>query len=252
MYKVLLLALLIASATGCDKFDNPNRPDANEFFKTPETLALAKAVEDGKIEKVKQLAANLDINTVGHRGMTFLMWAWANLEIDSFKTLLQLGADPNVVVEGRTPLSSAIRMPETDWVQALVEAGVDVNEKLGNRPTWMGLIYGENWHNLDYLLDHGIDIHADDGTGATAIFPLAGFGHYEQVMKLIERGADVTIETEAGLRFAYRVQTSLPRGDNAETEMRYRDEVVRILKSKGIFFPVPNPRRVRAMRRETQ
>ena len=224
-------------------------PDAETFFNTPESLNLAKAIEKGDVKTIQRLGKKLDINKQYIRGMTFLNWAVAtHQEFDSAKALLSLCADPHIETEEISPLSLAMTMDDIRWLKLLVEAGANINQKKGSWPLWWDTFYARNWDHLDYILEKGVDVNATDSTGSTAIISLAGLERYEKVLKLIEKGADVTVVTSSGLSFAYEVQEStVPK---TSPEYKNRQKVIKILEEKGIAFPVPSPREIRDQQKQ--
>jgi ankyrin repeat protein len=240
-YFVASLAIIVGLIlTGCNT--GKQMPDTSEFFKDPLSLEMARAIEAEDVEQVKILAGKLDINARYHRGMIFLMWAYAQQQFSSFQALLVLGADPAMKVEGSFLWDLAM-MNHVRWTKALVEAGIDLNQKDDGQPVWFSALSARNWPVLDYLLEHGLEINAQDSVGKTAIMLLAGSEQYDQVMKLLEREADITPATSIGSTFAYKVQyNTVPKNNR---QYPYREQVIKILKRKGVRFPVPSPRELR-------
>ncbi len=238
----LLLGLLITTLLALAACNMSRKePDAGQYFSTPLALEMALAIKNSDIKSIKALAKKIDINTRGNKGMTFLLWAMKNAEMPAFKTLLSLGADPDAGTdEGTFPLEIAIMAEDFQWLKLLVEAGADVNLKDGGEPIWFGTYLANNWKALDYLLQHGVDVNATDSTGYTAIMDMAGFGDYDQVLKLLQKGADVSVVSKGGVSFAYIVQTRVPV--KTHKQHQYFQQVVKHLQSKGIVLPVKGPR----------
>jgi len=225
-------------------------PDTEIFFEEKHALELAKAIERGDIDDINQIAPRLDINQPHIRGMTFLNWAFANLQYESAAALIALKADPHVETESHSPLSQALEYEDDRWITLLIENGADINAKSNNSPIWYDLILRENWQRLDYLLNKGLNLNATNSIGESAIFRLAAYMHYGQVVKLIEQGADIHLVTKADLSFARRVQDREVASDHPE--FKNREKVIKLLEKAGYQFPVPGPEEIRAQRASNQ
>jgi len=238
----LFVACLILIA--CDVNDFKNRSsDAEEFFKETQALVLAQAIERGDVEAIRQAASRTDINKQHIRGMTFLMWAFTNLNYDSAEVLVELGANSHIETEGISPFSWSVHFKDIRWLRLLVESGADIDAKGGTAPIWFDTIISDNWEHFDYLLSKGVDLSATNGIGETAIFRLTSYRDYGQVLKLIEKGVDVHIVLTSGLSFARRVQNREVASDHPEYENR--EKVIKILEKEGYRFPVPSAKDVR-------
>jgi ankyrin repeat protein len=220
-----------------------NMPETIDFFKTQPYLSMAVAIEQEDIAKIRYLASSLDINQTFERGMTFLMWSIAQGKFAATETLLSLGADPNIPVEGIYPLKIAVIHDDIQLLRTLIRY-VDINQKINESPVWFETMYAHNWDHMHLFLDKGADVNATKKFGDSAIMILARLKQYGQVLALIERGADITAGLNTTASFAYGVQVHVP--DEASPEFENRAKVVRMLEEKGIFFPVKSPREIRA------
>jgi hypothetical protein len=241
-YSLIFFGLIFS---GCDMGATGKKmPDTETFFRGEQALALAKAIEKGDVETIRQLSAELDINQPQLRGMTYLNWAFAHEQFESAEALLALQANPEVETDGVSPLELAMKMDDIRWLKLLVESGADINRRKNATPLWFETLLAHHWQHLDYLLKQGIDVNAADGAGNTAIINLAGMEQYGQVLKLIDKGADISAVSNSGLSFAYEVQESTV----PETSPEYanRQKVIGLLGAQGVSLPVPSPREVRS------
>jgi hypothetical protein len=73
---------------------------AEDYFDDPQVIALCKAIEASNLVEIDRLvAAGANVNAQGKDKMTPLLWAYPDSNLQRFKRLLELGADPNVVIE---------------------------------------------------------------------------------------------------------------------------------------------------------
>jgi len=209
-------------------------PEAEAFFDEPRSLALAQAIEQGDVKVIRENASDLDINQPHVRGMTYLNWAVAHLNYDSAEALLALGADSLIETEGSSPLSLALNFEDIRWLKLFVDSGADINTKRDDSPLWFSAIPAKNGQHIDYLLSKGLDVNASNGIGHTAIFKLAAYRAYGQVLNFIENGADVHAVSVDGLSFARRVQERDVATGHPEYENR--EQVIKILAKEGYRF----------------
>ena len=147
--------------------------------------------------------------------------------VDVVRLLLEHGADPNAMLKkpilqrqhtfgdstlgaGATPLLRAAKSGDIELVRVLLAAGADPALTLPNGSTALMLAAGLGWRNgsplapsydqgseeeavqtLELLLSLGLDLHAANQTGDTALHAaIAGRGSEAIVRFLLERGAD--------------------------------------------------------------
>jgi ankyrin repeat protein len=97
------------------------------------------------------------------------------------------------------PLHVAAGKGDIAAVQALLEAGADVNQQdaLGATP----ILYAAANGKLDivkFLLHNGADVNAQKKDGMSALIMAAASGHSSVVRALIEHGADVNAQDATG------------------------------------------------------
>ncbi len=124
--------------------------------------------------------------------------------VDDVRSLLTKGADPNhrddrPAAEHRTALLAACQEGHRECVQALLEAGADVELSSGE-PTWFmssstpltAAVAGGHATIVAALLAAGADPNARSPEGDTALLHAAEIGHAEIVRALLAAGADPT------------------------------------------------------------
>jgi uncharacterized protein len=141
-------------------------------------------------------------------------------DLEALKRLLAETPDlATARVEGRTLLHMA-----ADWpghfpngaasVALLVDAGADVNARFDGPPSKETPLHwaasSDDVEVLDALLDAGADINAPGAViaGGTALTDARAFGQWQAARRLVERGAETTLDDAAALGLMDRVEAS--------------------------------------------
>ena len=188
------------------------------MFPDKQVQALAKAAAHGRLEKLEELAAQgIDVNTRGAKGATPLFWALREGNVMGFTKLLELGADPNIMLEGRNNDTSimhwATEHEDVAYLQAALEHGGNPNLRAGryNKPPLLetlGTFAHARKEHRRLLLAAGADPNgrsldappADGAFGSdTPVMEAAYRNRYDIVYELLEAGADYKIRNIHGL-----------------------------------------------------
>lgn len=234
------------------------------FYKKGEgtypATALSKAAEGGHLEVVKQLLeagakpegeGNRQVLSLSYTEPTHdkifdlvvragadgpskhaLVGAACAGRMDIVRKNLERGMDPDATVlvrrasiNGISPLVCAAENGRADVVDALLDAGADVNKGTGyKRNDTPLLMASENGHTevVRLLLNAGADVGRSDVDAITALGKAARGGHYQIVKLLLEGGADVEGR-------AYTSGTTAIQGAKAAGHTR----IVELLRSAG-------------------
>lgn len=112
-------------------------------------------------------------------------------DIDTVRTLLQAGANPNPSVWYQTPvLVVAARKGNLEIVQELIVAGAKVNRGFDELPLHTAAEAG-HLEVVRILLDAGADVEGYEEDYWTALMAASSAGHLQIVKLLVERGANV-------------------------------------------------------------
>lgn len=116
---------------------------------------------------------------------------------EKVKALLEQGADTRHK-DGykRTPLYRAIESGSLKTAQLLADGKADVNERDAFGQTLLMCAHGER--AVEFVLGLGVDVHAKDSNGATALHYAASRGDFGAVKKLLEAGADFRVMNNSG------------------------------------------------------
>ena len=144
-----------------------------DFGDQPVLLAVAQAISANDQDAVRAATKAVpDLQAAGRDGTTLLCWAvretWQRPQlVESVKTLLSLGADPNFTNGHRDSfaLGNAVH-GSAGLLQSMLDAGGDPNarDEFG-RPIilmncYLGYYENDQRARLDLLLDRGADINA--------------------------------------------------------------------------------------------
>src|SRR5436305_2669446 len=196
-----------------------------DFGEQPALFAVAHAIVTNDQDAIRAAAKALpDLQAPGRYGMTLLYFAvtqsWQRPElVESVKTLLSLGADPNYTNGQRNSLAmfNAVHA-SADVLGAMLEAGGNPNtrDELG-RPMilmnwYLGYYQNQARSRLELLLEHGADINSTmpNDRSDSADYPLLLYRTamgldeklaYSDALLLLERGADPTRAGADGMTF---------------------------------------------------
>jgi ankyrin repeat protein len=151
-------------------------------------------------------------------------------DLETLKRLLRESPDlATARIEGRTLLHVA-----TDWpghfpngaetVALLVDAGADVNARFQGPPSEETPLHwaasSDDVEALDALLDAGADIEAPGAViaGGTPLTDARAFGQWNAARRLVERGAETTLDDAAALGLMDRVEGAFAGGTPPSSE----------------------------------
>ena len=197
-----------------------------DFGDQPALFAVAYGIVTNDQDAIRAAAKALpDLQAPGRYGTTLLCFAvrqsWQRPElVESVKTLLSLGADPNYTNGHRESFALANAVHSSAPVlRAMLEAGGNPNVR--NEYGWpiifmhYELAYYKDAERarLDLLLDHGADINStvpeseSECAGYTLLLYRTKMGldrssAYADALHLLERGADPNRVADDGMNFS--------------------------------------------------
>jgi ankyrin repeat protein len=175
------------------------------FMEIEMSEELFGAIKAGAVDKAKAtLAGGADANARDAEGATALMAAAYSGNLEMVKTLLAAGADANATDAANwTALMKGVYNQELDRgfpdvVQALIDAGADVEAKIayGLRPLMLAAGYGEAGV-VQTLLKAGADPRAKNDGERTALMMVKEKFYVEVINLLHEAELDVLGSEEA-------------------------------------------------------
>lgn len=150
----------------------------NKTYADP-TTDLFTAATNGDIELAKKaIAEGADVNALNSAGYPAIMLATWYPNI--VKELILAKADININDKNKynNPLSFAIALGMNETVELLVEAGANVNEKIGpmESPAYFNVVSTGKLELLKYLVSKGADIKAVNGFNQSLIMAFGAGG----------------------------------------------------------------------------
>ncbi|HAZ77964.1 ankyrin repeat domain-containing protein [Pseudescherichia sp.] len=248
LLSVCLVMILTFIVQGCRQGMDLNPQD---YF-SGQQLALAKAIEQGEVNEVKNLAPETDLNKPGQDNMTLLFWAVMNTTHDNKTTprlkiiteLVKAGADPLQPrpAGGSSPAEFVLKGDSADWINAMLEGGLSPNaqDKIHHQHIIFETIEAKNIETLKALLDHGANINVTDSLNSTLLFEALNYHSYDHVLLLLDRGADPEIRAHNGWKMGNQLQRFLNRAKPGSDEYQILTKIKEKLIQKGGEWP-PSP-----------
>ena len=183
--------------------------------------ALYFAAERGHIAVAQRLIERgADVKLTGRSGTSPVAAAAYGGSDTIVEMLLAHGADEHAIDEtGKPPIVYAAARANLDIVKRLLARNIDVNARYANDLTllmWAAgadekVAEGDALKVVTYLLDDGAHIDDRDARGRTALMIAAEAGRAEVANLLLARGADRSLQDNAGKRAADLTTVSLLR-----------------------------------------
>lgn len=214
---------------------------AEETFGAMALARLAKAACNGDEPGIAAaLHDGADVNGQGHEGMTPLLWALSCDNARGMEALLRAGANPNQPIGSCTAVYLAATRHDPGPLRTLLQHGGDANAfdaETGVTALQEAFSLGLHelgWNNYDALLAKA-DINRADERGWTIATEAAAMGRFDKVAQLLDRGYAHDLPNLGRM-----VQHRAADSDEAEA---WQAQVRKMLKVRGVGFPVPPPER---------
>ncbi|XP_031555564.1 serine/threonine-protein phosphatase 6 regulatory ankyrin repeat subunit C-like isoform X2 [Actinia tenebrosa] len=140
------------------------------------------------------IGAKADVNAINKfQKKTPIFYAVSNGNGELVDALIDAGADVNKTdSDGQTALFCALRSKNDNIVRAIIDAGADVNktEKYGRTALFIAVLH-DNKSIVQALIDAGDDVNKTDIVYQTALFSAVRQDNESNVRALIDAGADV-------------------------------------------------------------
>lgn len=161
---------------------------------------LMYAAKENNVEFLNYcLSKGAEVNKKTLLGETALIFAVQEGAEESVRILLEKGADVNIKTRiAQTPLLIAAGKSNLNIVKMLVEAGATVDPEGLEATPLHKAVEREYRDNVEYLLDHGADVHRRKAGVLTPLMLACRNGDRETAKILLEAGAEVAAITPLG------------------------------------------------------
>ena len=235
-----------------------------ELFFDTKMVELLHAIQRQDTASAKSmLAQGIDLNIRGDEGITPLLWLIMQKNADAVELALQLGADANFPAmvginrdgpKPAQPLAIIAGDGDNKLFSLLLKYGASPNsrDESTGQPAIFGTIGHDNWQQFNLLLEYGVDINATDNSKRNAALYAASLLKYDFVIKMLELGIEYNIPNKGGVTLAHAIET-LFEINRRNPDYKLSNDVhtaKKMLEDKGISFPPPTPKEIRAQRNQ--
>lgn len=253
------LVVIVLLWVSCSEFNVRSRKNANRSQYPPEKmfegdqLPAAQKMFAGDLKGMVQVIKDrkLDLDQLNPKsGYTLLMYAAIIEDRKAMKQLLEMGADPNVIVPGEggydTPVSHAVALTDYKTLDLLFSYKASANPTVGSSPLCDAMMLGgfENTERkmIDYLLKHGADINHQSYMGKN-IMAEAAWDDLDHVSYFLDKGGNPLVPgTDWSPMAGVIVYSEAQQRKYNHTYTPYFKQLMgikeRLTKQYGITFPL--------------
>ena len=220
-----------------------NHINGKEFF-DKKYYPVLSAIDEQDTARLNLLLNGSNINTIGNKNLTFIVYSFLMDKKKSFAWLMEHGADVNIPFEKDENkftymINIATKAENSYYFMLLLKAAdLNVQDERGYPPTH-NAIFISNMERLYLLLNNGANINITDKDQETPLFFLCLLTNYKDAYHLLMKGADPKIPDNRGNSIAYLIQLNiLPTNSEAYLwQQKIKTELI----NQGIVFPVKKP-----------
>lgn len=188
--------------------DKLDQMAAKDYFVEGLQGELAEAVANGYDAEIKKaIDMGADVNYIGKKGMTPLMWGIVKESYEGVLTLLKYNADPNISTDANNVMQMASMLGDSRYLNLLIQHGGDVNTEIerSGRTIIFEAALNNRIDNIKLLVKHGANIDHKNISGSTVLHDAVTAKSYEVAVALVKLGAKSTIKD----RWGYDVLSTL-------------------------------------------
>ncbi|HFB66223.1 MAG TPA: ankyrin repeat domain-containing protein [Aeromonadales bacterium] len=209
--------------------------NTNEIFIEEPLRTLARAVEEENlVSLVNYVKEGGNINLRGRHGLTLLYWSLKNKKKKSFQKLLELGADPNLILGmDNSVIYWSAGLNDPFYLDMVLKYRGDPN-LIDPRQLETPLFRAatpDGKGNINSLISSGAKLNFRNKFGETALLTAASLNQYDVVYTLITAGADYAIHDRWNNGLDYFLKTSESMDKSSEL-YKWRNKVIKLIESK--------------------
>ncbi|GLU34334.1 ankyrin repeat domain-containing protein [Trinickia caryophylli] len=220
-----------------------------EAFFTGTQLALAQAIRDGDLARVKALAPKTDLAAPGARRMTLLAFALqeavpVKAQADSPRLqilgeLVKDGAKPEQVFGNDGNVAyMAVRADTPNFLRALLAGGMNPNLRYdGDTPLLFAACQDNLLPMLRLLVEHKADVNIKDSLHETALFGATRLRQWDVVDYLLAHGANPAVANENGLKYAKTLYNELASTPKDSPQVERIEAIRKRVIAAGVQWP---------------
>lgn len=223
-----------------------------EDFFTGQQLALARAIRDGNLAAVKELAPKTDLTALGNKKTSLLSFAVqevvpvkddaANVRHQIISELVRDGAKPEQpfgATDGNVAYLAA-RADNPNLLKALLAGGMSPDLRYdGDTPLLYAACEDSLLPQLRTLIEHHANVNLRDSIGSTAIFDATRLRQWDTVDYLLAHGADPTVSDNGGLKYAKVLSNELHQTPANSPQLPRIEAIRKRIVAAGVQWP-PN------------
>lgn len=220
-----------------------------EAFFTGAQLALAQAIRDGDLARVKALAPKTDLAAPGAKRMTLLAFALqeavpvkaeaGNVRFQILSELVKDGAKPEQVFgnDGNVAYMAA-RADTPNFLRALLAGGMNPNLRYdGDTPLLFAVCQDNLLPMLRLLVEHKADVNIKDSLHETALFGATRLRQWDVVDYLLAHGANPAVANENGLKYAKTLYNELATTPRNSPQLERIEAIRKRVVAAGVQWP---------------
>lgn len=174
-----------------------NTLDAEMHFDDKALVGIARSIERENL-RASDLDG-IDLNAVGKKGMTLLMWSIAKQSYSSVETLLVAGASPNITTTYNAIWMASI-LEDASYLRLLLSYGGhrESLDSKTNRTVIFEAALHRRVENIKLLQMSGSNMNHQDLSGNTVLSYAISFKAYNVALELLDMGVDPLLEDRWG------------------------------------------------------
>lgn len=240
---VLIMVIIFSSTDASSGQEKPWATlEPKEIFTDQNVRDLAEAAAKGNTKKIDELVRlGVSVNSKGLHGLIPLFSAVVAQNKAGVERLLALGADPNLrSEEGGAVIHTATHLiKDSTFLKLILAHGGNPNLLRGNDgkvPLHLAISSEDSYQSMEkikLLLDAGANVNVRDKRGETPLMDAAKLYRFDLTYKLLESGADYSIQNNWGVSILSYVN-DVPMLDARKEQVAWHEKTIQFLKLKGV------------------